>query len=403
MQISSGSPDPVVISDAGGNYTFFGTGNGSHHVRELLPAGFTRTTPASGVYDVTIAAGQVVSGQNFGNRATFRVLAAEPTSTGVTIQFNRDMATDMLNLYDIQGGGIGPADVTLVGAAGGNIRGSVVIDPGLRRLTFVRTLGLLPPDDYTLTLRSAPDGFQDLSAELLDGDANGAAGANFTTTFTIAPPSAGAVIVSIPKFARGPRQPVNLPANGVNGLPVTLSDGSGITSATLQIAYNPALLNVSAAAVAAGLPAGASVMLNNSAPGLATLQFNSPTPLPAGTVRIVDLQATVPMTAPYRSQHVLDIANVSLNGGSIVALADDAVHVVAYFGDATGDGAYSAQDASRVSRLGVGLDSGLQLFQLLDPLIVADITGNGAISAADASRALQVAVGIITAEVPPLP
>lgn len=73
MQVSYGNPDPTAVTDANGNYTFFGSGNGTHHVREIVQPGFTRTAPASGVLDVVISSGQPVNGQNFGNRAAASV------------------------------------------------------------------------------------------------------------------------------------------------------------------------------------------------------------------------------------------------------------------------------------------------------------------------------------------
>ena len=57
---------------------------------------------------------------------------------------------------------------------------------------------------------------------------------------------------------------------------------------------------------------------------------------------------------------MLDIHSVVVNQGSLAATPDDALHTVAYFGDATGDGSYSGLDAQRVARLVVKLeDKGL--------------------------------------------
>jgi hypothetical protein len=211
------------------------------------------------------------------------------------------------------------------------------------------------------------------------------------------------VTLSVPNFARGPKQAVNLPANDTTGIPITLSNGDGVTSASFQLRYNPALLNITNAAVAAGMPAGSSVNVTFPSTGVMNLQFTSPAPLPAGITRIVNLQATVPDGAAYQSKHLLDLANVSINSGAIPVIEDDAIHVVAYFGDVTANGAYSAQDASRVSRVAVGLDQGFQPYKLLDPIIVADISGNGLISSTDTARVLQIGVGTPVSEIPALP
>lgn len=335
--------------------------------------------------------------------ATFQVTGFTPTTTGVVLDVNRDLDPSTLNLYDVEAGTLGPPDVTLVGNATGNVRGSLVVDPSLRRLTLIRTAGTLAQDTYTLTLRSAADGFRDSTSALLDGDANGTAGGNYTQTFVVGAPPVGGVTVGLPNFVRGPQQAVAVPANAASGFPLTVSDGAGLTSATVNIAYNPALLTISGGTLPAGLPAGAAVNVNVSTPGLAIVTFTSSTPLATGAAELVRLQATVPPTATYRSKHVLDITSAVLNAGSIPVITDDALHVVAYFGDTTGNGTYSAQDASRVARLAVGLDTGLQPYKLTDPAVVADISGNGLISATDTSRILQAGVGIATAEIPPLP
>ncbi len=277
----------------------------------------------------------------------------------------------------------------------------------MRRITFVATNGRLPADDYTVTLRNASNGFRDSNGELLDGDADGAAGGDYVRTFVVDPSAANAVTLSVGNFARGPGQNVNLPANVTTGLPVSFSNGEGITSASLQLRYNPALLSIpngTGAVVAPGLT-GASVTIDTATtPGIAVIQFTSPTPLAAGTTRFIDLLASVPATAPYLSKHVLDFTNIVLNGGAIPALDDDSVHVVAYFGDTTANGSYSSSDASRMMRLAAGIEGGVQSYPLLDPVIIADMTGNGSVSASDTSRLQQVIVGIRVPEVPtPLP
>jgi hypothetical protein len=76
--------------------------------------------------------------------------------------------------------------------------------------------------------------------------------------------------------------------------------------------------------------------------------------------------------------------------------------VVAYFGDATGNGLYSGLDAQRVARIGVGLDSGLSAYPAIDPVIVGDVTGNGGLSGLDAQRIARKAVGLPVPEIPDL-
>lgn len=371
---------------------------------------YTPATDTSGSATITVIArdsgGTANGGEDTSAPRTFvitvgpstvlKVTNLAVTSTGFIVDFNLPINTAGLNLYDLN-----PDVIFRRAGSGTALKGSVVVDPSFLRLTYVVTTGRLPADNYTLTLRSAADGFVGTDGTLLDGDSNNVPGDNYVANFTVEP-SAGPVAISIPNFARGPSQPVNLPANATTGIPVSFSDGGGLLSASFQIRYNPALLNITGATVAPGLPAGTSVALFAFTPGVADVLFTSQDPLPAGTTRFIDLQASVPANAPYRSKHVLDISNIVLSDNQL-AVDDDALAVVAYFGDTTANGTYSSQDATRIARLATGADSGLQTFLMLDPVIVADITANGSFSAQDTTKVLQRAAGISQVEIPPLP
>ena len=73
------------------------------------------------------------------------------------------------------------------------------------------------------------------------------------------------------------------------------------------------------------------------------------------------------------------------------------------FGDATGNGLYGALDASFIARVAVGLDSGFDAYDRVDPILIGDVTGNGMISAFDASFVARKAVGLPQPEIPDLP
>jgi hypothetical protein len=258
---------------------------------------------------------------------------------------------------------------------------------------------VLPADGYTVTLRSAANGFKDASGELLDGDGNDTPGGNFTTTFTVGGPTTA--VVDIPNFARGPGQSVDVPATSAsNDLPLRISDGTGVTSITLTLRYNPVLLSVMGGATT--LP-GATVNVNTATAGAAVVTFTSTNPLGPGPVVFARLVAVVPSNAPYTSKHVLDIDNLQVNAGAIASRDDDGVHVVAYAGDTTGNGTYSGSDGANIVRVGVGLSTGFAAYQLLDPVIVGDVTSNSAVTALDAAFVLDEAVGIDRPEIAPIP
>ena len=149
--------------------------------------------------------------------------AFQPTAVGFTALLNRPFDGSPLNLYGTETGGFGPADVTVVGAASGPVRGSLIAEASTGKITFIRTGGPLPADTYTVTLRSSANGFHDPAGELIDGNRDGVAGGDYVTSFTVTP---SPLVLSVPDFARGPGQAVNVPATGV-GIPIRLSDGSG--------------------------------------------------------------------------------------------------------------------------------------------------------------------------------
>src|SRR5207237_924463 len=62
------SGETKTISDAAGNYAFKTIPAGSYFVRQVLKSGYRKTLPGSGVpgYDVTISAGNAVTGKDFG-------------------------------------------------------------------------------------------------------------------------------------------------------------------------------------------------------------------------------------------------------------------------------------------------------------------------------------------------
>ena len=158
---------------------------------------------------------------------------------------------------------------------------------------------MLAAGTYTVTFRSASNGFVDSLGAPLDGANNGnPAGSNYIATFVVAAPP---VVVGIPSFARGPDSvdAINLPNNATVGIPLNLSIGSGVTSGKFTLQYNSALLSITGAAVNTSLT-GASLSLDAaSTPGTAIIDFTSPTPLAASTaaVRLGGLVATVPNSA----------------------------------------------------------------------------------------------------------
>jgi hypothetical protein len=57
--------EPTFTSGASGAFTFSGLAAGTYRVRDVLPSGWRRTSPSAGYFDVTVSAGQIVTGKNF--------------------------------------------------------------------------------------------------------------------------------------------------------------------------------------------------------------------------------------------------------------------------------------------------------------------------------------------------
>ncbi|WP_419581056.1 cadherin domain-containing protein [Stieleria magnilauensis] len=351
-----------------------------------------------------------------------RVLAAtiasfNPTSSGFVAELSEEIDTSVINLYDAENGLAGAADVTLTGATTGDVAGSLIIDG--TSLTFIASGGPLAADTYTVTLRSATDGFKDLAdGELLDGDDDSAAGGDFVDTFTVS--SGPALVVRLPDFVRGPTQAIQVPAAGSGqdlppGLPIQLSDADGVTSLTLTIQYDPTLLDISGVQLGSDAPANSQVDVNLTVPGVATISFFSLAPLAAGAADLVDIIATVPEDAPYGTSQSVRMTSIEVNAGAMDAAADDALHVVAFPGDVNQNRRYDAEDARLIARVGVDLDSGFvfsnptgttastRLFPNIDPVLLGDVTGVDGVSPLDASDVLRRVVGLSTPNIPDLP
>ncbi len=337
----------------------------------------------------------------------FAVAELTPTASGFQVTFSNPIDGSDLNLIDSETGGLGPADVVLVGTASGPVAGSVIVSDQM--VEFIKTGDALAADNYTVTLRSAANGFKDNTGALLDGDGDGTPGGDYSSQFTVNEPAAGTVTVGIPDIVRGPGQEVNVPANVTTGIPLSLSDGTNIRAIDARIAYDPDLLNITAAAPGPDAPAGASVVLNSSTPGLAILVYFSSNPLAAGEVVPITLTASVPTdnaSANYGSQQILDVHDVVISDGNdneSPVLADQALHVLTFFADVTANGRLNAADAAGIARVAALLDGGFTNTPLSDPGLLGDISGNNRLNAADASLAAQAAALIPVDQIPPIP
>jgi len=317
--------------------------------------------------------------------------------SGLAMRFNRALDPAQLNLYDGAGPGaaLGATDMVVTGPSG-VVRGSLVMDADNMGFVFVKTGSALTDGNYTVTLKSGAAGFRTVNGDLLDGNADRTPGDDFSATFSV---SASALAqVSIADFARGPGQAAGV-ATSAAGVPIRISGAGSFTTVAFEIHFDPALLQVTGFSN----PAGGTATVDLSMPGVARVQVVFAAAVSGADLELGRLIATVPVTAPYGARQVLDLRNVSVDGGATAALDDDGVHVVTIPGDTTGNAAYSSLDAQYVQRVVVRLDTGFKAFPLVDPLIVGDVNGNGRLESIDALLIQRKVLGLTPTPLSDLP
>lgn len=323
-----------------------------------------------------------------------QVTAFAATGTGFVVRFNQVVDAGNLNVYDAASHNRGASDIVFANAAGQPVAGSVVLDADGRGLTFVKTGGLLAAGAYSLRLASGTTAFADL-----DGNGDGTAGDAYIAN--VQAMTDGAVL-SIGEIARGPGQPIDLPATG-GGFPITIAHAAGATRIEFTLRYDARLIGVSGVTNGAGLPTGSSLLADLSVAGEVRVVITTGAPLGAAALELVRLQSTVRATAAYGASQVLDLTAISVNGGAMPVRDDDGLHVVAYLGDTSGDKGYSALDVERLQRVLTRADSGFGAFPLTDPTLLGDINASGTLTSLDAARLQQQVNGQNRPEIPAIP
>ncbi len=333
-----------------------------------------------------------------------RVSGVTWTSTGYQLRFNRAFDASTLNLFDGQGANRGAADMVLLDASSKPVAGSIVVDADAMGLTFVKTgaptgNGLLSAGAHNLTLDSRLDAFVDTHGRMLDGDNNGVAGGGFSASLNQS--GAATAFVSLGEFSRGAGQSVNLPASGA-GIAVRIGNAAGASSVSFTLHYDADLLDMTGAL--SNLPA-VTVTTDLSVAGQIGITVTGISGLTGATTELVHLTATVPASAlaRYGQSHVLDLRDVSINGGAMPVRDDDGLHVAAYLGDATGDGAYTSEDSQAVLDTISRKYTGFGAYPLADPVVVAGAFGNGRLSVFDVRFIGNMIHGVAQPYIPALP
>ena len=342
---------------------------------------------------------------------TFQVTALSTNNSGFDVTFDRAANLANLNLYEGGSDSLGLPDVTLTGQHVGPVQGSLVWDATTNTAHFVAYGGRLVPDTYTVDLASRSTGWTDTSGSILDGLGTNVAGSgDYVAHFTVA--ASSIPVLSIPSFARGPGQNVDV-SDAAIGYGTALAISAGPSEQhdrgeqrRLQRRVQPDVVGHYRMQLAAGLPSDWTITTNitNVSPTTALFDVTASgtSTLSGSAADVVDLVANVPASAAsvYGASQLLTLSSVHINEGNIPVTTDEAIEKAVFFGDASGDGSLSGQDASLISRNVVQLDNGFTAYPLTDPLIVADVTGDGTLSGLDASLVAQKSVSLPVPQIP---
>ena len=262
----------------------------------------------------------------------------------------------------------------------------------------------LEDGDYNLRILS--DGLVSQSGDLLDGNGDGVHGDDYFHSFTHSTPDH---FISVGDTARGAGQDLSINGkdlkDGITGVPIHLSTTSSLQSVSGEISYDSDLLKGVSLAKGSDLPSDWVVNYSESSPG--TLAFtvtgqSVATGSIEDTLRLIG-QVDANASDSYGSTSLIQATITDSSAGQISFKSDPGLLVNAYSGDTTGNGSHSSLDASRVQRVVVGLDSGFDAFDDINPVLIGDTTGNGSLSSLDASRIQQEVVGLPVDTFPGIP
>ena len=162
-----------------------------------------------------------------------------------------------------------------------DVKGSVVWNAATNTLSWVKSGGPLSADNYSVKLVSGDTAFEDMSGNDLDGNGDFVAGDNYQQSFPVVVVG-GTPIVSLPDFARGPGQGVDLTA--ANTIDTTLpvrATGVNVQGVDFRLIYDTTLLTINPGQVTAALP-NWSVAVSQSMVGtIATLIVSASANLPS--------------------------------------------------------------------------------------------------------------------------
>jgi len=355
---------------------------------------------------------------------TFQVMDVRQTPSGLALKLSEAPDLEKLNLYDGQDATVDLPDLRLTRNDGTAVEDLslhwkaetselYVIHTdsltGISQSQFISGASpfqsdLLAAGDYTLVIDARSDGLVSASSgELIDGNGDGITGDAFSYSFTKGTP---ANLISIADTARGSGQSLGLngiaQSNGINGLPVLVSTSSAIRSLRGTVTYDATAFNNASLLVGRDMPDDWTFETQEDLLGSLNYTASGTTAITGTDQELFRFDAVVTDDDVYGSTTLIEATVEAPEDPSLSFSSDPGIIALAYSGDTTGNGTLSSLDASRVQRVVVGLDSGFDAYDYINPVLVGDTTGNGALSSLDASRIQQQVVGLAVTSFPVL-
>jgi hypothetical protein len=432
MYTQTGIPDDIMLATLGsqvsvrGSVVFNADDSGFTFVKTATASALGSFNPTSGLlaagkYTVTLrtslssgtgfqdSLGVPLDGNNTGgagsNYVTTFTVSAPPVAVGIPDFAAAPSNTDALFLPSTIGDG-GTFDLTYGNHAAATATVTFSTAPAILQSNIQNALNALPQIGTTGTIPNA--------VVLVINDTKN--GANVQVTFQNALATATNQLLTsdTPGVSVG-LTTINVPNNVPgNGIPVALSSGLNVTSASFTLEYNPAILNITGAV--SKIPTASFTVittLHSATSATAILSLSSPTAISSNSsaITIGSLLASVPIsaTAGYGSMQLLHFNSEQLNGtaGPITVTGQDAVQVVAYFGDASGTGGpLSLADVNALAAAANLIPNtvlqtlpGFSAFPTLDPVIIGDVAlqNLGGIVSTDVSAINQELISLKTA------
>ena len=353
----------------------------------------------------------------------FHVMNVRHMPNGLALRLPEAPDLNVFNLYDgPEDEAVDQPDLNLTNASGTAIALSAHWQPSTNELLLLADAPLTD-DSYTLSIDSRTDGLISASSgELLDGNGDDTPGDAFSTTISYTAPEHS---LSIADTARGAGQSLGVNGTGTHdpatgkpldtaaGLPIHLSTTGSLTSFSGQVSFDSSFLIADQLTAGSNLPADWTLELSPaSTSGKLLYSASGTTPITGVAQEILRFQAVVAAKAAPKAKDPSDVYGGStlINAtftadqltGQTISI-DPGLIALSYAGDTTGNGTLSSLDASRVQRVVVGLDSGFEAYDDINPVLIGDTTGNGSLSSLDASRIQQQVVGLDVNCFPDLP